>query len=310
MINIRSGMRAYYQIAKIKADEQGEAIPDTREIVADWFPNLITDFGRNHVGSDTSSFSYCRVGTGNTTPTFADTALETQIASTNDTATWSKAVSPTAPYYTETVITKRFASGAVVGNVAEVGMGDTAAGGDLFSRALILDSGGNPATISVLADEILEVTYRIQFIPNVTDVVGIISISGTDYNYTLRPANVLSTSTNGWGGFSPTGLDVRLAAANWQRAYNGNIQSVTQLPSGAGDDPGTAVTNAYVNNSYSRSGTLTWGLSVGNLAGGIRSVAVAFGCGTFQIEFDPVLAKDASKILSLEFYHSWDRDTI
>ena len=52
----------------------------------------------------------------------------------------------------------------------------------MWSRALVLDSNGNPMTISKAADESLDVTYAItlQFPPS--DVVGVVNIKGADHN--------------------------------------------------------------------------------------------------------------------------------
>jgi len=49
-------------------------------VLADWFPNLITDYGMNTLGDTNTNnsngmFSYCHVGTSNTAPSFSNTGL-------------------------------------------------------------------------------------------------------------------------------------------------------------------------------------------------------------------------------------------
>ena len=55
--------------------------------------------------------------------------------------------------------------------------------------------------------------------------------------------------------------------------------------------------------------TSTWQLDQGNLAGGVRSYVPGSQFGAFQIQFDPVVPKDATKRLTLTFRWSWERYT-
>jgi len=150
------------------------------------FSNLITDIGLERWGSD-SIGNKCFIGSGSTPPTVNDTALVAQLASstaTVDLTTW-KAYSA-AERWTEATIVYRFSPGVTLNSIAEVGVGWV---GGLWSRALIRDQNGNPITIQLLSDEVLDVYYtlRIQF-PE--DASGSITIDGVAYDWILRPAEL------------------------------------------------------------------------------------------------------------------------
>ena len=57
---------------------------------------------------------------------------------------------------------KSFARGAAAGNISELTTGWGDGVNQAFARALVRDSSGNPATITVLSDEVLTVTWEIR----------------------------------------------------------------------------------------------------------------------------------------------------
>src|SRR5690606_12895632 len=141
-----------------------------------WIDNLITNIGLDSLASGTSSRT-CVVGTGNTAPNAADTALASQVASTTTTVTSSIQTDNNSPYGMTATVVKRFAQGAAAGNLAEVGIGSAA--NALFSRALIVDEEGNPTTLSVQSDEVLDVTYQLIAYPPLSDVEDTVAITGS-----------------------------------------------------------------------------------------------------------------------------------
>lgn len=286
-----------------------------RRVLADWFPNLITNAGLNIIGTAGGYLSRCRVGTGSAAPAVTDTELDSLLAATNTRAVGDVTTnSGASDYYTSKVIVYRFGEGVAEGNLTEVGIATSDSGATLFSRALILDGIGSPTTITVLADETLDVTYELRNYPALTDVTDTITISGDDYDYTLRPASVSdaaswgNTSTGGRGGMnSITGV------GTVGTAYSGAIGAVTTIPSGTSANITSAVDTAYGNNNYYRDWTAVWGLSAANF-GGVRSFMIPFGSeaqfGRIQVEFDPVIPKTSSDVLSMVFRHVWARGTI
>ncbi|WP_251258216.1 hypothetical protein, partial [Enterobacter hormaechei] len=132
---------------------------------------------------DTYVYTFCRVGSGNTAPAVTDTVLVSQVASSSTQQAINNGVDRSGAFYAWVRRTTRFTTGTAAGTLAEVGVSPTTSG-PLFSRALILDSGGNPTTITVLPDETLDVTYELRLYPTLTDATGTVDIAGVTYNWT------------------------------------------------------------------------------------------------------------------------------
>lgn len=288
--------------------------PDgTRRHLAGPFRNLITDGGLDRPGTSSACYNYCKVGSGNTTPQYTDTALTTYVAVSGSGSAGSNTVPGVAPYYVQRQITYTFAQGAAAGNLQEIGTSWSNAGnGNLFSRALILDGGGLPTTITVLADEILEVTYQFRYYANASDIAG--TLNG--YDYTLRAANAASVNASGTGGpgawgLSTLGFQGGVASTSGFPAcnvYAGAIGLITGNPSGTTlQDSSRQTIGSYTNGNHYRDFTCGFGLSSGNIAGGIMSVRAAHYVGNIQAQFTPVIAKDNTKLLTFTFRHRWAR---
>jgi hypothetical protein len=214
--------------------------------------------------------------------------------------------SGTSPYYGITTIQFQFAIGGATGNLSEVGIGTTST--QLFSRALILDGGGSPTTITVLSTEALYVTYSLrQYVP-LTDVTGTITLNAINYAYTLRAAN--ATQSFAWaifnGGDSPT--------LNQAQAFSGAIGAITGSPAGSVSNASSVSTTAYSNGSFVRNVSATWGLTAGNFgAGGIPAILAIFGGsqsrGDYQIGFSPAIPKDGTQVLTMNFQLAWAINT-
>lgn len=324
MIDLNTQMAGRFKIeafkAKVNSDGELVEMPGSRHVKADWFDNIITDQGLNRIGTSSplSSISYCHVGTGNAAPAATDTALANFLAASNtvedDT---SGAQAGSAPYYVYRQRTIRFSAGAAAGNLAEVGMGWASSGTVLFSRALILDGGGSATTITVQSDEYLDVTYEIRIYPPSGDATGTITLDGEVYDYTARACEVDAyTQFSGWS------LDDKANAKSpytySHTAYDGNIGTVLQSPSGSSASVGSVsdvTENAYSDSSLQASVSATWGINYGNLGSGIRSVRFKVGWTFWQIEFSAqsdssTIPKDNTKSLTLTVTHSWARKTL
>lgn len=293
----RSTMRGRFKFTAIR--------PDGRERpLTDWFDNLVLDSGLNAIGT-ASQLSACVVGTSNTAVSAAQTTLSGFLAGTTDIQETNYGVGGSGPYYGYKTIRYRFAQGVATGNINEVGVGPSkTSGATLWSRALTVNGGGTPTTVTVLADEVLDVTYEIRLYAPVADGAGgPFSIGGVNYNVDWRAANV--TSANTWGqyigstaSFAPTG--------STHVAYNGAMGAVTGAPSGTASSL-TMSNAAYSNNSLQRDGIASYGLTQGNLSGGILSTAILTTLGSYQFEFDAAIPKDDTKTLVLNYRIAWDR---
>lgn len=270
------------------------------------FPNLILNAGLERMGTD-SYLDVCRVGTGNSTPIVSQTQLDNKIASTSTTSSNTSGAQATAPYFGWRRTTFRFAAG-LVGNLSEVGVGwgNTTTDNFLFSRALILDINGDPTTINVLADEVLDVIYELRLYPPSADIIITgLNLGLTTHTVTVRPGRI--TDGNYWG--SGIGDPFRFSLSGYSGrvyAYNGAIGAITSAPSGDSSGSDVDLLN-YSPNSYERRGVLTYSLSQANLAGGILAVEIPTTLGTYQFGFSPAVAKTSDKIFKLDLKVSWGR---
>lgn len=269
------------------------------------FPNLITNSGLDLLVV-TGFMSKCFVGTGNVAPTVNDTQMGVFKAESSEIFSSVYNCATSAPYYAFLRNTYRFSAGTASGNLSEVGIGKSASGTrTLFSRELIKDSFGNPTTITLLSDEVLEVVYELRhYIPD-TDVTGSITFTGNlagTYAYTIRPMAVTNSSI--WNAGNRNYSTGGFATAS---AYASSIVSITSVLTGTSFPSDGIVIPVYVSGTYSAQFTYKWSLNMGNVPGGIRSVSFAMGIGDYQIEFNPPIPKTNTDTLQLTFAYSWAR---
>jgi len=296
--------KGFYKFTKSKAD--------TGIITYDgpWIPNLITDAGLDYMGNNNNYLSWCQVGSdaGSSLPLANNnTALGAKITGAHSNILNGSAVIANAQdggqWYTAVTKTFRFDAGVATGTVAEVGVG-WANTGSLFSRAIV-----TPSAITVLADEVLDVTYEFRYYVPTADDNGSVVLNGVTYYYLSRAAEADNTAY-----WSNTASGKTQGLVNGILTYSGGLGAITALPTSASGTGGTNVVASYVGSSYSRSLTATWGLSQGNAAGGIGAIGIRFGIGGYQVGFyesdlttlKPI-PKTASNTLNLTFSYSWGR---
>lgn len=296
--------RPTMRIAGFYKIEAVDKFSGKRRVLADWFPNLITTNGANLLGANNGYFTTCCVGSGNTPPALTDTALQTLVGSTASTNSSSQSSSGGTPWYGARTIQYNFPAGTATGNLTEVGVGVTTT--NLFSRALILDGGGAPTTITVLASEALYVTYQVNQYAPTADSSGNVTIASVVYAYVIRAANANSATAWGIANADAPGI----TGTSGAQVSNGSLGTVTGQPSGTLSPASSVANNSYSTGSFQLSGTATWGLTSGNVSGGISAALFGFGAqfgtrGQFQMSFSPVIPKDGSHILTLTVVNSW-----
>lgn len=281
----------------------GETLELTRPPLE--FDNLILNTGLEACGT-TNVLGYVQVGTSNTPPHVAQSALVGYVAGAGW-QSWINGPTPVAPDYVYTVGRYfRFAQGAAAGNLSEIGVGWGASGTTLFSRALIIDDEGDPTTITVLPTEVLDVYYYLDVYPDLTDKTFDISIAGVLHSGVIRWANATDwTDAHASVGFFTTWSTTYVSAT----VTNGVLGPVTGAPTTPQQSARSAsAILPYVANSRRRDIVFEWGLNTGNLTGGIS--AVWLGCprvATMQASFSPPIAKTNTKVLTLTYRVSWDR---
>lgn len=296
--------------------------PDGREKAdTGWIDNLITDAGLEALGEAKAIARYCMVGTGNTAPANGNTALVAQIASQDYTtsvgASTTRSVQTTGTRYGREVRTWKFAQGAVVGNIAEVGVGWSTTA--VFSRALI------SPVVSVTSIDQLTVTYELRMYVPTVDATGSATIGGTSYNYTIRAAYADSSTAAGGGfGWGPQLLSLLAATRAWVDGSLINVATAYAAPAvvdqvndtfmrvTAGGAAATslgqcsALSNAaYSANSKECQFTLTFGTDYAN--GNFRGLIYTGLFGTYQMQLDANVPKDNTKQLTLTLKQTWAR---
>lgn len=300
---LESKVAGYYKIEAIKVDDDGNEI--SRRVAADWFPNLITDGGLNRMGNTGDWLAYCQVGSGSTTPAYTDTTLSSRIASQSG-STFTMDTEVASPYYVWHKTVYTFGVGVAAGNISEIGVGWASTGG-LFSRALILDDLGSPTTITVLSDEVLNITYEVRVYPKLTDTTGTCVFTGAiggSYDWIMRSAKC----GDAWDWQINPDLGTTFAGYGYGGiVYDGVIGGVTSLPSGNSSWDFGYGGIAYVDLSLERKFLYSFSTAQGNLAGGIRSLYVRMGVGTYQFQFTPPIPKTSADSLTFTVSHSWAR---
>lgn len=272
----------------------GETLEVTNE--TPWMDNLILDSGLNHMGTG-DSVSHCQVGTSNAAPNASQTALASFLASTALTSSAPGTAPVGSPYRNYRTYYYRFAIGAAAGNLSEVGVGWTLPAGNLFARALTVDGGGVPTTITVLPTEVLDVYYELGAYPVLTDTAFSITISGVSHSCVMRTANVTTQLSNQFGRdwLSPSYFHAV--------AYTSGLAAITSAPTGFLGSVNATTVNAYVNNSLQIDVPLVFGLSQAN--GSIQSMTFNSTIGEVQISFSPPIAKVNTKSLTMTFRWKW-----
>ena len=267
----------------------------------DWIPNIITDLGLNSWGNNAFNCSYCQIGTGTTTPATTDTTLATYAAYTTSTGN-STGNSGSPSYEGYRTYSYRFNVGVLSGNYSEIGVG-FATSGSLFSRALIVDGGGSPTTITITSTEYLDVYYELRIIPPLTDSTATITVTGLgSIDVTTRALNVGSWKPQQQGQFLP------FFNANPYGYYTASNTLVSYTTASIGGTIITGANNSYVNNSYERG--FNYGVGIGAaVTYGLFSIQSADSDSlvAFQFSLNPVINKTALQTLSLSGKITWAR---
>jgi len=298
------GVKGFYKLIKSRDKECKDITYESG-----WMPNLITDAGMDYLSTNyLMAYGYwdILVGADNTPPAVTDTALGTLIARGTRPTYLENGVDSVNDYgwYRHTV---QFGEGEAAGNIAEVGFTfnhggiSTDQGNDLFSRALVVDGGGNPTTITVLSNEFLTVVYEVRTTIMSTDINATVDI---DEDGTPVSRNVVirangGTSTDYWAAINPVGYgmvrsDAGVSLLDYQIGQGGSYQ-------------GTVSASAYTQGSFNRDLTLFWGINESNVSVDFIGLRQTLCGSSWKMSFNPAIVKDNTKELSITFNISWAR---
>ena len=272
------------------------------------FSNIITDIGLERWATG-SIGSRCQIGSGNSTPAVTDTGLQSTLATTTQKVTIANWLTySVAERWTEVTICYRFTPGITLNSIAEVGIGWD---GGLWSRSLIKDAGGNPTTIQLLSDEVLDVYYTLRMQFPATDATGSITLDGVTYDWVMRPANIQSV---------PAVADAWFSSAYGKGTMPATCAASTDAMTAVNSRPAALTTcdtvtpAAYTAGSKTQRITYVFALGTANF--GIKTVSPAIGeqyvnmmwqLGFYQGGAPVAVPKTSSKRLTLTFDFSWGR---
>lgn len=279
------------------------------------FPNLILDNGLNGIGTNgTSWVTAIALGTDSTPPNASQTGLISLGVSTttNNSSTTGFVAGP--PPYSWIRYSKRFAQGVATGTWTEVGIGRS--GTNLWSRSLILDGGGSPLPITVLAIEIVDIEYELRTYLSIVDVTGTRTISDIDYDYIVRPSGLTSYNSHASdslvsGGWMSAGAHTYIMGGDGSiGAYN--AFGVTGNTTGQFYKAPTVA--AYVSGSYTKTITYSFTISECNTTTNLLKSFLFYFMNvssssfwSYCCQFTPSIPKDNTKTLSLTFSQTWAR---
>jgi hypothetical protein len=130
------------------------------------FKNVITDVGLKKMASTPSAVDvfvgYCQLGTGTTTPTSSDIALETYGTFKAISSNYTGLGSGNDRYIK---IQFEFGLSDAVGTWTELGMSWTyGSGSDVFCRMLFKDDEGNPISVEKTSDDTMTIIYYLHVV--------------------------------------------------------------------------------------------------------------------------------------------------
>lgn len=339
-------MQGFFTVSKAKADADGNPIESTRVVVMEQKPNLITDIGLEMIGRQFPNTPWgrgimqgCVLGGGSRTPAVGDQALQAPIVG-NYNGTYQQDLygqqMTTAPYYGWRRRTYRFPAGAAGGNynISEIGITQgfgymihtdpTYINVPVFSRSLTVDQNGNPSSISVLSDEVLDVTYELRNYLPTADRTGTLTFSGEGFVSTYRIRTVdVSTSADyaPWGygidqgcenaNFPSPGIittdNAVYASSVTRQYYDDAVVAPDEYHYYNWGNPDRPAAVDYVQGTRRRDFVLSVDLNWLNWAKGIGSIIFPNSLGVYRVNFGTRIPKTEQKKLSITFRQSWAR---
>ena len=337
MSSLKLGFRGEYRLILRNKDES------IKRIVGP-FPNLITNVGLDQMFLG-DWLSCIMVGTGSSTPAVTQTALDDEITASKDfrSIVYYDRDATSNPAWVQDKVTARFNIGWAVGNLSEVGVGwytgswtssatkkpvgvDTS----VFSRALILDEFGDPITITVVEDDILDVEYTLTLFVDTSLREKTLSIGGVSRSIAARPISI--ATNNSWRIFTIRSTTTAPFSLPGQKIHMEGYRSPvvdethysellpvngTSATPGGYDSPSSI--SLIKDTNYRQDGIYTWNTGVGNVSNGIGWAFLTTGnqnnfhkygvTTTYMFKIDPPIPKTASNNLDLRYRISVARHT-
>lgn len=298
-------VQGYFKLEAVQGDDNGTPIPGTERVVMDWTPNLITDNGMELLKGN-AFLNYIMVGSGSAVPAKTDTTLGAFVAGmVGSVSQGPNDFTPTDFPWCSAQTTCQFAKGVAAGNLSEIGVGATQT--NMFARALIKDTNGNPTTITVTSIELLTVTYqwRVYFDLTYSHTDSFV-IGGTTYTTTTVFGQSNAANAYNWNIYGPKGYGSGVGTVNiFTGAANAPGVSPTGLSSSEVNN--ASFTAGPAGSAYGdlavHAGTTKWNGTIAGWYGGHVNV----GACPIKASVSPALVKDNTMELDITMRIAWAR---
>lgn len=311
MFKLRFEVQGRFQFKKYKKDGSEEC--------SAWFDNIVLNQGLNTMAKQ-EWIQGVAVGTNNTAPVETQVQLGNEVARTTTPqgSTVRDAYSVDATTWVHSArSTFRFPLGAFNNmNLSEVGILAGNSTYTLWNRALIRDLSGNPTTITVLSDEILDVVCEVKVYIKTNDVAGNFNLLNKqgglirNVQYTVRPSNINQVHNVG------INLSAMNASSfNYAEGFkNASLVAVTSKIGGNAlitfrNNLANFSASTYIQDSYKQKFTLTAGANDMNDVAGLSGLFVQGVLASYQVVLDAPIVKNNTQTFSLEYEISWGRYT-
>lgn len=272
----------------------------TRAWESPWFDNLLLDSGLDLLGTTNDlgqCLAACQVGQGTLAPSISDTALDDYLTGTANRVQFIDVSDYTGPYYVGRRAKFHFPAGTFsTQRVTEIAIAQGPNQGDtLFARVLV------PHELTVLANEVLDIFYELRLYLDTGDVSYAQPIAGVDTTGLIRPARLTSVALPSDRFLSTEGLTV----------WDGALGDKTFIPGGSHFAASNITLDAYTPGTFYRDIRFALGTGEGNFSTGIAAVLTnsvnSEANPSFQMSFNPPIAKNAQRYLGLTLRYAWGR---
>lgn len=294
MITIKTGLEGRFNIQVLR---NNIVVQETE------FLNTITNNGLDMFGT-MYPLNYCNVGIGVLTGDLTGaTSLNSFAFNVAGGSAPSSTVtrSSSSPYYVERILYWRKDSISSNYNLTEISVGNSNTNTQIFSLCTIKDGVGTPTTITVLAGDSLQVTYKIRAYANETPITGIIAANQdlVEQAFTIVP------NFPNWDISVSAYIGSSFNCYTSTSAFNPSITVDV-----SGSSSGTATWSTYTNGDYYRDATIALGVSSSNI--GTITQIITSGSGVrvpnpIKIGLTPGFVKNSSYIASFSLRFSWAR---
>jgi len=275
------------------------------------FQNLILDQGLDYLGQGQTRFTRnCYVGTGTAVPLVSDTSLGNTLGSEYPDNYTAPLELNDVDRYIYSTITYIFDYGSIVGDIAEIGIGNDASNNALFSKSLIKDENGDPTIITLSSSEQLRVIYEYRvYQPQASIFDGVVGI------YTIAGKTANADSLYSWymrHGINPSQIErncFQLGGGSI-KATDGSVgATIIDEPTGTiiADTNASGEDSAYIPGSFTRDFTKKFTLNEANSASGISALLITYGPTCFQFSITPSIIKTEIENLDITFRYTWAR---